>query len=82
MPFLPPASGYFFGRNKNMKKVIAVILLCSLVLSGCAAQETERPETPGAVRQRLLCEKAADLLVGTDQSVEEISNRLGFSSSA
>lgn len=33
-----------------MKKVIAVILLCSLVLSGCAAQETERPETPGAVR--------------------------------
>ncbi len=39
-------------------------------------------ETPGAVRQRLLCEKATDLLVGTDQSVEEISNRLGFSSSA
>lgn len=47
-----------------------------------AAFSREGSETPGALRQRLLCEKAADLLMSTDLSIEEISNRLGFSSSA
>ena len=38
--------------------------------------------TPNAVRQQMNCEKAAELLTTTDLSVEEISTRLGFSSSS
>ncbi len=36
--------------------------------------------TPNAVKQHLLCEMAADLLISTDLRVEEIAERLGFSS--
>ena len=38
--------------------------------------------TPNAMRQRLLCEKAQELLVTTNRSVEDISSTLGFSSSS
>lgn len=38
--------------------------------------------TPNEFRQRALCEKAAQLLLVTDKSVEEISSELGFSSSS
>lgn len=36
--------------------------------------------TPNALKQHLLCEMAADLLTSTDLRVEEIAERLGFSS--
>lgn len=39
-------------------------------------------ETPNEIRQKILCEKAEELLVTTSLSVEEISDRLGFSSSS
>ena len=38
--------------------------------------------TPNTMRQRLLCEKAQELLVTTDLSVEQISSMTGFSSSS
>lgn len=38
--------------------------------------------TPGFVRQKLMCEAAAELLVTTDLPIEEISGRVGFSSSS
>lgn len=38
--------------------------------------------TPNTMRQKILCEIARELLVTTDLSVEEISSRLGFSSSS
>ena len=38
--------------------------------------------TPNTMRQRLLCEKAQELLVTTNRSVEDISSTLGFSSSS
>ena len=38
--------------------------------------------TPNAQRLRLLCERAVDLLTTTDRPIEEISAKLGFSSSA
>ena len=36
--------------------------------------------TPNTVKQQVLCEMAADLLTSTDLRVEEIAERLGFSS--
>ena len=39
-------------------------------------------KTPNRLRQEVLCQKAADLLVTTGYSVEEICDRLGFSSAA
>lgn len=38
--------------------------------------------TPNTMRQKILCENARELLVTTGLSVEEISSRLGFSSSS
>lgn len=39
-------------------------------------------KTPNTVRQEIRCKKAVDLLTTTDLSVEEISDRLDFSSSS
>ena len=39
-------------------------------------------ETPNTYRQSVLCEMASELLVTTDLSVEEISERLNFSSAS
>lgn len=39
-------------------------------------------KTPVEIRHQLLCEEAANLLTSTDLSIEEISSRLGFSSSS
>lgn len=47
-----------------------------------AAFRHSQNTTPNHVRQQLLCEKAVQLLCTTGLSVEEISSRLGFSSSS
>lgn len=39
-------------------------------------------KTPNEIRQRILCEKAEELLITTNLSIEEISERIGFSSSS
>jgi len=39
-------------------------------------------KTPVEIKQQMLCEKASELLMTTDLSVEEISSQLGFSSSS
>ena len=38
--------------------------------------------TPHALRQKILVEKAVELLTTTDIPIEEVSDRLGFSSSS
>jgi len=38
--------------------------------------------TPNTMRQKILCEKARELLTTTSLSVEEVSSQLGFSSSS
>lgn len=47
-----------------------------------AAFRHSRNTTPNHVRQQLLCQQAVQLLTTTGLSVEEISSRLGFSSSS
>jgi len=39
-------------------------------------------QTPNAVRQEILCQKAAQLLITTNLSVEEVSRQCGFSSAS
>ncbi len=39
-------------------------------------------KTPNRLRQEILCQKAADLLVTTSYTIEEICDKLGFSSAA
>ena len=39
-------------------------------------------KTPNRIRQEILCRKAADLLIATTYTVEEICDRMGFSSSS
>lgn len=39
-------------------------------------------KTPNEIRQEILCEKAKELLITTTLTVEEVSNKLGFSSSS
>ena len=38
--------------------------------------------TPNEFKQKVLCDKAANLLTVTDKPIEEISSELGFSSSS
>ena len=38
--------------------------------------------TPNEIRQKILCEKAVEMLISTDISIEGISSELGFSSSS
>ncbi|MBQ2940252.1 MAG: AraC family transcriptional regulator [Clostridia bacterium] len=46
------------------------------------AFKTVANKTPNAVKNEVLCERAQMLLTTTDQSVQEISDRLGFSSTS
>ena len=39
-------------------------------------------KTPNEIRQKILCEKAEELLITTSLSIEEICDKLGFSSSS
>jgi AraC-like DNA-binding protein len=39
-------------------------------------------KTPNQLRQEILCEKAAELLFTTSYTIEEICDKLGFSSAA
>lgn len=56
---------------------------CGVSESGLyAAFQKHLGKTPMEVRHEILAEKAAELLSSTDLSVEEISDRLGFSSSS
>lgn len=47
-----------------------------------AAFRSVRGCTPVGAKHRLLCTKAVELLLGTDKSIETISEELGFSSAA
>jgi len=44
--------------------------------------KSEEGETPNTLRQKILCEKAVELLSTTDRPVQEISEVLGFSSAS
>ena len=43
--------------------------------------KTYEKQTPNEYRQKILCDKATELLTNTDLSIEEISRILNFSSS-
>lgn len=70
-------------RSDPSRKIADIAAACGVCESGLYGvfRRTYR-ETPNTVRQRVLCEQAKHLLVTTDLSVEEISERLSFSSSS
>lgn len=75
------ASGYM--RQNPHARIEQVASYCGV--SQTALYNAFRQQmgiTPNTMRQKILCENARELLVTTGLSVEEISSRLGFSSSS
>ena len=72
-----------YMRNNPQAKMSEVADFCDISEATLYNLFKKRfKKTPNEVRQRILCEKAEELLVTTDLSVEEISGRMGFSSSS
>lgn len=72
-----------FMRENDIYTVRDIAKYCGISESGLyAAFKKHLGETPVEVRHHLWAEKATELLTSTDLSIEEISNRLGFSSSS
>lgn len=62
-------------------KIGEIAKRCNISESGLYALfQRKLHQTPNEMRNKILCEHAAFLLATTDQSVQEISERLGFSS--
>ena len=61
----------------KLKRLLPLILL-PFLLAGCASEQT----APNSYRQKVLCDKASEILATTDLSIEEISSMLKFSSAA
>lgn len=66
--------------NASIKEVAEACGLSESALYGIIKKC--RNTTPNEIRQKILCEKAVEMLISTDLPVEEISNELGFSSSS
>lgn len=72
-----------FMRQHTDFSIKDVAQHCGISESGLyAIFSRELRQTPVQVRHRLLAEKATQLLLTTDLSIEEISNQLNFSSSS
>ncbi len=72
-----------FMRNSDAFTMKDVAAYCEISESGLyPIFQRVFQKTPLEVKQEILCEKAVQLLTTTDMSVEEISNRLLFSSSS
>ena len=66
--------------NINISKVAQ---MCGISESGLYVTfKNILGKTPGQIRQKVVVEKAVELLTSTDISIEEVSSRLGFSSSS
>ncbi len=66
--------------NASIKEVAEACGLSESALYGIIKKC--RNTTPNEIRQKILCEKAVEMLISTDLPIEEISNELGFSSSS
>ena len=66
--------------NSKMKDVAKFCNISEATLYTLFKKRYKMP--PNEIRQKILCEKAEELLITTSLSVEEISERLGFSSSS
>lgn len=72
-----------FMRNTDVFTMKDVAAHCEISESGLyPIFQKVFQKTPLEMKQEILCEKAVQLLTTTDMSVEEISNRLLFSSSS
>ena len=70
-------------RENPFIDIHSVAEACSVSESGLyAAFRQSRYKTPNEERQRILIERAKNLLISTDAPIEQISAELGFSSSA
>ncbi len=64
-------------------RMAEVAKYCGISESGLYSTfSREGGQTPNGLRQQILAKKAAELLQTTDMSVEDVSSRLGFSSSS
>ena len=64
-------------------KISDVAKVCNVSTSGIYYLfKNHLGQTPNDVRNNILCKKAVSLLTTTDKSVQEISDRLGFSSTS
>lgn len=72
-----------FMRQNEEYSITDVARFCGVSESGLYIKfKKHLGKTPVTVRQEILTERAKELLSNTDLSVEEISDRLGFSSSS
>ena len=70
-------------KNDPLLDIPAVAAACSVSESGLyAAFRQSGYKTPNEERQRILIERAKNLLASTDEPIENISSVLGFSSSS
>ena len=78
---LEAAEAYFYQHPDA--QVADVAKHCGISESGLyAAFSRSANTTPNELRQRILADKATDLLTSTDIPIEEISSRLNFSSTS
>ena len=69
--------------NLSSLDIPAVAAACAVSQSGLySACRQNGYKTPNAERQKILIEKAKNLLISTDEPIENISSVLGFSSSS
>lgn len=89
MPYLSQGDGREKRLIKQAKIYISQNPRCTVpqIAEACGISEPylyavcrRAGTTPNTVKQQVLCEMAADLLTSTDLRVEEIAERLGFSS--
>lgn len=72
-----------FMRQNSDSSIKQVAFFCNVSEAGLYNKfKKYLGKTPVTVKQEILCEKAKELLLSTDKSVEEISAALGFSSSS
>ncbi|MBQ6702978.1 MAG: helix-turn-helix transcriptional regulator [Clostridia bacterium] len=75
------ALGYM--RSNTNAKMGEVAMFCNISEATLFSLFKKRfKKTPNEIRQKILCEKAEELLITTSLSVEEISGKLGFSSAS
>ena len=75
------AQDYLYEHSDcKVSDVARHCLVSEAVLYDVIKRETGM--TPNTLRQRILCKKAEQMLITTDRSVQDISDRLGFSSTS
>ena len=77
------AKAFKYMQNNPNAKMGDVAKYCNISETTLFSLFKKRfKKTPNEIRQKILCEKAEELLITTNLSVEEISGKLGFSSAS